>query len=124
MRIDTTNPFYNTKTLIDTIKINSSTEKYIKKNRFYQNYGKNNNENNERYSGYNSYTNGNPSSLILQNSATKSHYYNRDVINYNDRLTQSVSNELKEVSGYLIPQRDIKVNIIKSNYQQHLKGVI
>ena len=75
------------------------------------------------YSGYNNYLNGNPSSVIFQDEPSRTFVYNQGTNNRNTCLTDSVKAP-KDISGYLISQEDIKVQKVKSNYGQIVKGIL
>lgn len=76
------------------------------------------------YPAYNRYINGQPSSVLLQPPSQKSIVYNQGFINGTTKYTDSVTKEFKVVSGYLIPQEEIRINEIKSKYLPKVAGII
>jgi hypothetical protein len=115
--------FYNRQYINFSIERNKAIKAYQDKHRFGKDFSVNNNVNYNMYSGYNNYLNGNPSSIILQDEPVRSHVYNQGTINRNTRLLDTIKAP-KDVSGYIVPQEQIKVNTIKSNYQQVVVGFV
>jgi hypothetical protein len=114
---------YNRRYIDFSVQRKKEIKAYEDKHRYGKDFSVDNHVNNNMYSGYNNYLNGNPSSVIFQDEPSRTFVYNQGTNNRNTRLTDSVKAP-KDVSGYLIPQEEIKVQKVKSNYGQIVKGIL
>ena len=112
------NKFYINKSINRNV-INDKLNKNIK----VKDYSVNENINRNRYTGYNSETNGKSGDFIYESPSVKVINYDKG-LNYNkNRLIQSVTVEEKDIGGYYIQQQDIPIVEHKS-VSRKIKGIL
>jgi len=112
------NKFYIKESIIRNV-INDKLNKNIK----VRDYSVNENINRNRYTGYNSETNGKSGDFIYESPSVKVINYDKG-LNYNkNRLIQSVTVEEKDIGGYYIQQQDIPIVEHKS-VSRKIKGIL
>ena len=95
----------------------------LNKNIKVRDYSVNENINRNRYTGYNSETNGKSGDFIYESPSVKVINYDKG-LNYNkNRLIQSVTVEEKDIGGYYIQQQDIPIVEHKS-VSRKIKGIL
>ena len=114
---------YNRRYIDSSIQRNGVIRQKELKNRVVRDYSVNKYPNNNMYSGYTNYLNGNPYELIYEDAPLRSFVRNQGENNRNTQLTDSVKS-MKTVGGYLVPYEDIHKVTIKANYGQRVKGIV